>query len=364
VSIVVVKIGSSSLTDARGVIDRVTIETLCEQVVGLRADGHEVVVVTSGAVSAGVAALGLADRPTDMPTLQALSAAGQSRLMRVYDDVLAAHGVVGAQVLLTPHDFFDRRQYLHARQTLQRLLELGCVPVVNENDAIADDELRFGDNDRIAALVAHLIRADVVVLLTDTEGLFTADPRTDPTATLVHEVAAEDPVLGVRAGTTGTNRGSGGMASKLTAARIASWSGVQAVIAQATRPGVLAAAVAGEQGVGTIFRPNGRRMPARKLWIAFASAVAGSITVDDGARRALVERGRSLLPAGVVSVEGSFEDGDVIEVRGADGLAFARGLALVGAGALRRVAGSRTDALPDGMSHEAVHRDDLVLLPT
>ena len=362
-SVVVVKIGSSSLTDALGVIDTAMIESLCAQVVSLRRGGHRIVIVTSVAVSAGVAALGMAERPTDMPTLQALSAAGQSRLMRVYDDVLAAHGVVGAQVLLTPHDFFDRQQYLHARQTLQRLLELGCVPVVNENDAIADDELRFGDNDRLAALVAHLIGADVVVLLTDTPGLFTADPRTDPTAALVLDVGADDPILGVRAGVSGTNRGSGGMASKLSAARMASWSGVQAVIAQANRPGVVAAAVAAEPGVGTVFRPNTRRLPARKLWIAFASSVAGSVTVDDGARRALVERGRSLLPAGVVSVEGAFDDGEVIEVRGADGIAFARGLALVSADALRRVAGSRTDALPDGMAHEVVHRDDLVLLP-
>jgi glutamate 5-kinase len=362
VSTVVVKIGSSSLTDVLGVIDAHMIERLCAQVVELRTAGHRVVVVSSGAVSAGVAALGLSARPTDMPTLQALSAAGQSRLMRVYDDVLASHGAVGAQVLLTPNDFFDRRQYLHARQTLIRLLELGCVPIVNENDAIADDELRFGDNDRIAALVSHLIAADVLVLLTDTVGLFTADPRLDPTATLVLEVAADDPVMGVRAGASGSNRGSGGMASKLTAARIASWSGVQAVIAQADRPGVLREAVEGRSGVGTIFRANSRRMPARKLWIAFASSVAGSVTVDDGARRALIERKTSLLPAGVTAVSGEFDEGEVVEVRGLDGATFARGMALVTSHALRRIAGSRSTERPDGV-HEAIHRDDLVLLP-
>jgi glutamate 5-kinase len=293
--------------------------------------------------------------------LQALSAAGQSRLMQVYNEVLDGFGVVGAQVLLIPHDFVNRRPYLHARQTLQRLLELGCVPIINENDAIAVDEMRFGDNDRIAALVSHLVAADVLVLLTDTPGLYTADPRTDPTAALVHEVRADDPVL-ADVGGSGTNRGSGGMASKLTAARIASWSGVRAVIAHAGRDGVLADAVA-DRPVGTTFRPHERRLPARKLWIGFASAVAGTVVVDDGARRALVERGTSLLPAGVRDVVGEFDDGDVIEVAGPDGVAFARGMVALASPALRQVAGRRTAELPPDVPHEIVHRDDLVLLP-
>ena len=192
-------------------------------------------------------------------------------------DALAAdHHAVAAQVLMVPHDFVNRRQYLHARQTLVRLLELGCVPIVNENDAVANDEIRFGDNDRIAALVAHLVSADVLVLLTDTDGLFTADPRRDAGATLIAQVPADDPILGVVAGGTGSARGSGGMASKLAAARIASWSGVQAVIARADRPDVVAEAVAGVEGIGTTFAANERRLPARKLWIAFASATAGT----------------------------------------------------------------------------------------
>ena len=178
-STVVAKVGTSSLTNRVGVIDVAAIEKLCDEVAQLRVDGHDVVVVSSGAVSAGVAALGLTERPTDLPTLQALAAAGQSRLMRTYDDILATHGLVAAQVLLVPHDFVERRQYLHARQTLVRLLELGAVPIVNENDAIADDEIRFGDNDRLAALVAHLVHADLLVLLTDTPGVLTADPRLD-----------------------------------------------------------------------------------------------------------------------------------------------------------------------------------------
>lgn len=361
---VVVKIGSSSLTDDLGVIEVDAFARVADEVAVLRAEGHRVLVVTSGAVSAGVAALGLPARPTDLPTLQALAAAGQSRLMRVWDDQLARHGLVGAQVLLTPNDFFDRQQYLHARQTLTRLLELGCVPVVNENDAVADDEIRWGDNDRMAALVGHLVSADVVVLLTDISGLYTADPGVDPTATLVEEVAADDPVLDVRAGASGSNRGSGGMASKLAAARMASWSGVRAVIARSTRPGVVADALAGVRGVGTIFHPHDRRLPARKLWIAFASSVEGAVVVDDGARRALVERGTSLLPAGVRAVVGDFAEGDTVDVRAEDGSVFARGLAGADAAVLRTVVGRRTSDLPDGLANVVVHRDDLVVVPT
>lgn len=360
---VVVKIGTSSITDDKGVIDRSVISGLCDQVAGCRSAGHDVLVVSSGAVSAGVAALGLAERPADVPTLQALSAAGQSRLMEVYNAELDRHGLVAAQVLLVPHDFVDRRQYLHSRQTLTRLLELGCVPIINENDAIAADEIRYGDNDRIAALVSHLVSADLMVLLTDTPGLYTADPRHDPSARLIADVSADDPLLSVSAGQSGTNRGSGGMASKLDAARLASWSGVRAVIAHAGRPHVVADAVAGVADVGTTFHAHNRRLSARKLWIAFASGAEGVVTVDDGARRAMVERNTSLLPAGVRSVEGAFDEGATVEVRGSDGVAFARGMVLLDADRLRSVMGRRTPELPDDVAHEVIHRDDLVLLP-
>ena len=197
---VIVKVGSSSLTSELGVVDIAMIENLCRQVEAVRAEGHQVVVVSSGAVAAGVAALGLQQRPTDLPTLQALAALGQPRMIETWIRALAVHGAVAAQVLLVPHDFVNRRQYLHARQTLVRLLELGCVPVVNENDAIADDQIRFGDNDRLAALVAHLVSADVLVLLTDLDGLYTADPRRDAGAELIAQVAADDPIMGVIAG--------------------------------------------------------------------------------------------------------------------------------------------------------------------
>ncbi len=358
---VVAKIGTSSLTDRLGVIDVDVIDSMCDQLAALRKAGHEVILVSSGAVSAGVAALGLTARPTDMPTLQAISAAGQSRLMETYNRSLDRHSIVAAQVLLVPHDFVDRRQYLHARQTLVRLLELGCVPIVNENDAIAADELRFGDNDRIATLVAHNVAADLLVLLTDMPGLYTSDPRTDTTATLIDTVPADDPLLSVAATASGSTRGSGGMASKLSAARMASWAGVRAVIASSSRPNVLVEAVAGDS-VGTTFLPSGRSLPARKLWIGFATNVEGALVVDDGARRALLERGTSLLPAGVVEVKGSFGAGDVVEVRDTRGDTIARGIALSDSDVLRSIMGRRTTDLPAGVTHEAIHRDDLLVL--
>jgi glutamate 5-kinase len=358
---IVAKIGTSSITDSVGVIDRGVIDELCAQLASLRSAGHDVVLVSSGAISAGVAALGMASRPTDTLTLQALSAAGQSRLMEVYNRCLGERGVVAAQVLLVPHDFVDRRQYLHARDTLVRLLELGCIPIVNENDAIASDEIRYGDNDRIAALVANSLGADLLVLLTDIEGLYTADPRTDPQATLVSCVSADDPLLAVAAGASGSNRGSGGMASKLAAARMASWSGVRAVIARAGREHVLIDAVA-DHAVGTTFLPNDRKLSARKLWIGFASQSEGTIVVDEGARRALLERGSSLLPAGVVEVHGEFDADAVVEIAGPDGTCVARGMVLSDAATLRSIRGLRTIELEPGIEHEVVHRDDLVVL--
>jgi glutamate 5-kinase len=357
----VAKIGTSSITDQMGVIDVGVIDTMCDQLAALRAAGHEVVLVSSGAVSAGVSALGLPSRPTDMPTLQAISAAGQSRLMETYNRSLGRHGLVAAQVLLVPHDFVDRRQYLHTRQTLVRLMELGCVPIVNENDAIAADELRFGDNDRIATLVAHNVAADLLVLLTDLPGLYTADPRTDASATLIDTVPADDPLLSVEATKSGSTRGSGGMASKLSAARMASWAGVRAVIASSSRADVLIHAVKGLD-VGTTFLPSSRNLPARKLWIGFATNVEGRLVVDDGARRALLERGTSLLPAGITEVSGSFAPGDVVDICDQQGNTLARGLTSVDSDVLRDIKGRRTSELPTSVAHEAVHRDDLMLL--
>ncbi len=359
---VVAKIGTASVTDDDGVIDRAAIAKLCDEVAELRVAGHEVLVVSSGAVAAGVAAVGLGSRPTDMRTVQAISAAGQSRLVESYNVELARHGLVGAQLLLDSLDFVDRRQYLHARGTLERLLELGCVPVINENDAIANEELRFGDNDRMAALVANSVRADVLVLLTDMDGLFTADPRRDEEAALIPLVGADDPLLAIRAEAGGSGRGSGGMASKLTAARMASWSGVRSVIARASTPGVLPAAVDPGTGVGTTFAAHERALPARKLWIAFAADVSGAVAVDGGAQAALTGRPTSLLPAGVVDVQGSFLAGDVVDVVGPTGPPFARGIVSWDATGVRQAMGRKTFELPAGID-EVIHRDDLIVLP-
>jgi glutamate 5-kinase len=358
---VVAKIGTASITDAAGRISDAAVSKLADEVAGLRRDGHEVIVVSSGAVATGVAALGLPARPTDMRTLQAVSAVGQARLVERYRIELDRHGLICAQLLVDPFDFVERSQYLHLRATISRLLELGVVPIVNENDAIANDELRYGDNDRIAALLANSAGADVLVLLTDMDGLYTADPRIDPAAGLVPLVRADDPLLAITAGAGGSGRGSGGMASKLTAARMASWSGVRSVIARAARPDVLAGAVSDEL-VGTTFEPHERALSARKLWIAFAADVSGAIVVDAGARRALTERASSLLPAGVVAVRGRFEQGQVVDVVDDTGTVFARGRVSTESRDLVAVAGHQTRDLPVGMVHEVIHRDDLVVL--
>ncbi len=360
--IAVVKVGTSSLTGDDGALDDDAIARVCREVATARAAGHEIVMVCSGAIAAGVAALGLAARPTDVGTLQALAAVGQPRLMERIGAVLGEHGLVAGQVLLTPHDFAHRAQYLHARATLRRLLDLGVVPIVNENDTVADDEIRYGDNDRLAALVAHLVGADVLVLLTDTPGLFTADPRLDAAASLIEEIATVDAALEAVAGGRGTERGSGGMASKLAAAKIAAWSGVRAVIAKADTDGVVVGAIDGRP-VGTSVKARPERLPSRKLWIAFAQGAAGRIHVDDGARAALCEHHRSLLPAGVRAVDGEFLPEDAVEIVDAQGEVFAKGLVRYSAVSLRAVAGSRTADLAEGLPHEVVHRDDLVVLP-
>jgi glutamate 5-kinase len=362
---VVVKIGSSSLTDGLGAISTAAIEKLCSEVAQVRRDGHRCIIVSSGAIAAGLPLLGIgpSQRPRDAQTLQAVSAVGQGRLIGRWMDALAGHGLVGGQVLLTPFDFVVRTQYLHARATMQRLLELGVVPVVNENDTLADDEIRFGDNDRLAALVAHLVESTHLVLLTDMAGVYTADPRRDERASLIQEIVEIDHELEAVAGGAGTARGSGGMASKLAAAKMATWSGVRTVIAQAQRPGVLVDAVKGVPGTGTVFVPKPHRLSARKLWIAFAQTADGHVVVDDGARRALIERNVSLLAAGITDVRGDFATGAAVEIEGPDGVVFAKGLVRHEAEAIRAIAGKRTTDLPVGVPHEVVHRDDLVMLP-
>jgi len=352
---VVVKVGTSSITDDDGALDPAAIAKVCAEIVGLREAGHDVVLVSSAAIAAGLPALGMTARrrPKDARTLQAVSAVGQARLMELYNRVLSDLGdVVAGQVLLAPLDFTVRRQYLHARSTLERMLELGVLPIVNENDAVADEEIRYGDNDRIAALVAQLLGADTLVLLTDAAGLFTADPRLDESASLIEEIVEIDRDLEAAAGGSGSNRGSGGMATKVAAAKIAAWSGVRTVIAAAERTDVLADALAAVPGVGTVVQPRTHGISARKVWIAFAVGSSGRVHVDDGARRALTERNSSLLAAGVTKVEGDFYVGDAVEVLDHDGRVIAKGLTRIDATSLRSP-GTEVPSL-------VIHRDDLV----
>ena len=358
----VVKVGTSSLTDARGEIDEAALAKLCGDVAAARAAGHEVVLVSSGAIAAGLPVLGLDERPRDIGLLQAIAAVGQPRLMERVSSLLAEHDMVAGQVLLTPYDFIHRAQYLHARATLQRLLALGVIPVVNENDTVADDEIRYGDNDRLAALVSHLVAADVLCILTDQPGVLSSDPRFDAEASLIEEIVEVDAALESRAGGAGTERGSGGMASKLAAAKIAAWSGVRVVIAAADVPEVVVSAI-DQRPIGTVVHARATRLSSRKLWIAFARGATGRVVVDEGAERALRDGGKSLLPAGVREVEGNFEPEEAVEVVGADGRPFAKGLVRFSAGGLRAVAGRRTSELPEGTPPVVVHRDDLVVLP-
>jgi glutamate 5-kinase len=361
--VLVVKLGSTSVTTADGDVDVSVISSICEQVASIRATSRRVVVVSSGAIAVGWSALGSGQaRSKDPAVLQAVSAVGQPLIVRAWSEGLSRHGLVGGQVLLAPLDFVHRQQYLHARQTLGHLLELGVVPIINENDAVADEEIRFGDNDRLAALVSNLVGADRLVLLTDTPGLLTADPKVVAEASLIEEVIEIDRQLELRAGGPGSPVGSGGMASKLAAAKIATWSGVETVIAEAGRPGVLASVVAGEPGSGTVFRAQKRALPARKLWIAFALGSSGTVVVDDGARRALVEGGRSLLAAGVRSVTGGFQPDDAVEVVDGSGSVVAKGLVRYPAGRSGEWVGRRSEQLPEDLPRELIHRDDMVVL--
>ena len=357
---VIVKIGTSSLTSESGQVNTAAMSKLVSEVVAARAQGIELVVVTSGAITAGVQRLGI-ERPEEAEVLQAISAVGQIDLMSAYGDEFDSHGVATGQVLLAPHDFRDRNQYLHAEATFTHLLRLNVIPVVNENDAVADDAIRYGDNDRIAALVANLLRADLLVLLTDTPGVLTADPRIEPDATLIEEIAAINESIQEVAGDPGS-RGSGGMASKLAAARMASWSGVRTVIAAADRDNVLADAIAGIAGTGTAVPARQTHVAARKLWIGFAVVANGRITVDDGATSALSQSGGSLLTAGITEVEGAFGAGDAVDVSDLSGQVFAKGLIAFDSETAQEWKGSRTEDLAPGTSPVAIHRDDLVLL--
>jgi len=359
---VVVKVGSSSLTTAAGGIDPARVRALVGALAGVRARGAEVVLVSSGAIAAGLAPLALARRPRDLATQQAAASVGQGLLVHRYTEELARHGLTAGQVLLTLDDVTRRGHYRNAYRTFAKLLELGVIPIVNENDTVATTEIRFGDNDRLAALVAHLVHADLLVLLSDVAGLYDGPPHVEGTH-LLTDVTGEADLDGVSIGRVGAaGIGTGGMQTKVEAARIATGAGIPVVLTAAEHA---PAALAGEP-VGTMFHPTGRRRPTRLLWLAHATEGKGALHLDEGAVRAVTERRASLLPAGVSAVTGSFVAGDPVDLVGPDGRVVARGLVNYDSDELPGLLGRSTrdlaHELGSSYERELVHRDDLVVL--
>ena len=363
----VVKVGSGLITAREAGLDPGRIGALADELAAVRQHGTEVALVSSGAVVAGMARLRLQVRPRSIPEKQAAAAVGQSALMEHYETAFARHGVTVAQILLTQADVSARARYLNARNTLTTLLGYGVVPIINENDTVAVEEIKFGDNDNLSALVAQLIDADLLVLLTDVDGLYTGDPSRDPQARKLDTVEAVTPEIERLVWSDADRVAVGGMATKLQAAQKAAASGVPMVIASGREPGTLARVLRGEP-VGTYFPPRGDRLAARKRWIAFAVPPQGRLLVDAGARQALIERGKSLLPSGVVDIEGDFDAGEVVALCAADGdgKEFARGLVNFDAQELRTIRRAKTTEIESLLGYksfdEVVHRDNLVVL--
>jgi len=363
--ILVVKIGSTSLTNSTGNISIQAIAKLSSEIAKLRADGVDVVVVSSAATSVGLKPLGysIADKPSDAATLRAAAAIGQITITGTYRQCLSTEGLEAAQILLAPLDFWNRKRYLSSRELIKLLLDRGIVPIINENDALADQDINFGDNDNLAALVAHLLDADKLVLLTDIDGFYSADPSTNPEAELIRLVDKITSELYDSAGGSNSDIGRGGMASKLSAAQIASRSGVETVICNSAADQVLSKCINDNQVIGTTFEPHSKKVSARKLWIGFALAPSGKIVVDDGAKNALVNSNKSLLAAGMVSCSGDFSQGKLIEISDINGRVFARGLTRWSSKEIISNSGKQSADTPN-LSDEVVHKDDLVLLGT
>jgi glutamate 5-kinase len=360
---VTLKIGSALLVDSAGRVRRQWLDGLAADIAALRAGGSQVVVVTSGAIALGRRALALPRRPLRLEEKQAAAAAGQILLAGAWAEALAGHDMATAQILVTLGDTENRRRYLNARATLETLLRLGAVPVVNENDTVATTEIRYGDNDRLSARVAVMAGAETLVLLSDVDGLYTADPSVDPAAEHLSEVAAITPAIEAMAGGSASQVGTGGMASKLVAARIATQSGCTVVLTSGWTERPLSVLLAG--GRSTVFLAPSTPRSAKKHWLAASLKPLGTLSVDDGAIRAL-KRGSSLLPAGVVAVEGTFERGDAVLVQTRDAVAIAKGLVAYDAADARKIQGQQSDAIEALLGYrgrdEMIHRDDLVLL--
>lgn len=363
-TIAVVKVGTNVLADAEGHLDHLRIRALADQIARVRSLGWQVVLVSSGAIGAGVGKLQLGKRPTDLPHLQACAAVGQSALMQLYLEAFAAHKILPAQILLTASDFDHRVRYLNVRHTIHTLFEYSCIPIINENDTVSVAEIKFGDNDQLAAMVANLLQAKLLVLLTNVDGLFTADPRSDASAELVPTVNSIDHSITSLAGVTRSDLGTGGMKSKLKAARIATAAGCAVIMANGSQENILDTVFAG-QTVGTLFQPQGEHLPAWKRWLGFTAQPKGTLTVDAGARRAILELGKSLLPVGVKAVAGEFRKGDPISICDESGIEIARGLSNYHSADATRFAGLQTEQIAQILGKipyvELVHRDNLAV---
>ena len=361
---IVIKIGTAVLTDASGHFDRPHFAKLCAELTSA-ARNHELVVVTSGAIALGVERLGLASRPKDIPGKQAAAACGQSRLMQAYDQAFAERDLPVAQILLTHDDVASRKRYLNARRAIAELLTHHVVPVINENDTVSVDELKFGDNDALAGVVAGLVEAELLVILSDVAGLYDQDPRKNAAAKLLSTVERVTAELERAAGGSVSGVGTGGMATKVRAARRASEVGCHVVIASGKDPGNIGRVLAGD-AVGTHFPPATERLSARKRWLAHATKPKGTLQVDAGAVEAIARKGKSLLPSGIRDVRGTFGLGEPVDITGPDGAPFARGISGYAADELRLLAGKKSSEIEKVLGYryldEAIHRDDLVLL--
>jgi len=358
----VVKVGSSLLMDTSGHLNRAWLETLAQDIDALQKQGHEVLIVSSGAIAIGSSLLGINKRRARLEDLQASAAAGQVQLVHAYQEVLGPYGIAAAQILLTPEDTENRRRFLNARGTLGRLLDRKVIPIINENDTVATEEIRYGDNDRLAARVAQLVMADALVLLSDVDGLYTADPGKDPGAVHIAQVGRITDELQSMAGETRSDIGSGGMATKVQAARIATHAGCSTIIASGTIEHPLNALLAGARC--TIFTADGTPASARKQWLAGVLEVRGSFSVDEGAVNAL-RNGNSLLPVGVIGVTGKFRRGDVVNITGPNGTELGRGLAEYSDSEASKLVGCQSEQIEDKLGYRGrsvmVHRDELVL---
>jgi glutamate 5-kinase len=362
---IVVKVGSSLVTNEGRGVDAEAIGNWCRQLAGLASQGREVVMVSSGAIAEGMKRLGWRSRPKELHELQAAAAVGQMGLAQMYETKLSEQGLASAQVLLTHADLADRERYLNARSTLLTLLALKVLPVINENDTVVNDEIKFGDNDTLGALVANLVEADALVILTDQKGLYSADPRKDPGARFIDEAIAGTPELEAMAGGAGSSIGRGGMITKVLAARRAAGSGASTVIAWGREPDVLLRLAAGES-IGTALLASTAKMAARKQWMADHLQLRGSVTVDSGAAAKLRSEGKSLLPIGMVAVQGEFHRGDVIAVRDEAGTEVARGLANYSSAEARLITRQPSGEIARLLGYvaepEMIHRDNLVLM--